>query len=274
VFALVIVGFVVLRDAANSDSKATIVSGPPDPVVPVVMNRLPSRYRIVPTAITGAGHLYLQVGTYLGVPTDTIELEVLDGSGMHIARCVFPPSSYHDNGRLVCPLPDISRARALLVRRRGNAKIALYTHDKTTGFLVKNEARSLVGRVSTVLSRIAVPLPNGVGSSALLVGLFGSVALTVFAFLLAVRFEPSTRGPEANGSSPWFSSDPSGQQQGGLQGHRHPHYPDQQPRDDSQRGTTMDQGASDSGHHSSAGDSVSPSGDSGDGADSGGGGTE
>jgi uncharacterized membrane protein YgcG len=251
VFALVVVVFVVVRVVDRTEATTTVVAGPPDPVLPTVMHAKPTRYTVVPTPITGSGRIYLQVGTYLEQPEDAIVLDVRDASGARIARCVFPPASYTDNGQLRCPLADISRARSLIVTRRGTAKIALYGHGEQAGFLVKNEARSLVGRVSTVLSRIAVPLPNGVGSSALLVGLFGSVALTVFALLLAVRFEPSTRGPD-----------------------RHPHYADQQPRDDSQHGTTMDQGPSDSGQHSSAGDSVSPSGDSGDGADSGGGGSD
>jgi hypothetical protein len=37
-----------------------------------------------------------------------------------------------------------------------------------------------------VLSRIAVPLPNGMGSGILLTALFGSVALTTFAIVSAI----------------------------------------------------------------------------------------
>ena len=108
--------------------------------------------------------------------------------------------SYSDNEQLPCPLRDISRAHALRVTRHGTAKIALYGHDTQAGFLVKNEATSLTGRVSTVLSRVAVPLPNGIGSSVLLVALFGSVALTVLGLLLAVGI-PDTSGSGDDGES-------------------------------------------------------------------------
>jgi hypothetical protein len=43
-----------------------------------------------------------------------------------------------------------------------------------------------------VLSRIAVPLPDGVGSSILVIALFGSVALTALALLLGVSPERSS----------------------------------------------------------------------------------
>jgi hypothetical protein len=196
--AVVVVVFVVLRDADRSDARFTVVSGPPNPVIPTVMHKVPTRYAVVPTAIAGPGYLYLQVGTYLKPPTDTIVLDVLDGRGARLARCTFAPSSYVDNGRLKCPLRGIARARTLIVTRRGTAKIALYANSKKAGFLVKNEASSFGGRVSTVLSRIAVPLPNGVGSGVLLLGLFGSAALTALALLLAVPL-PGDR-PDSDGN--------------------------------------------------------------------------
>ncbi len=101
---------------------------------------------------------------------------------------MFPPTSYTDNGKLSCPVSDISRAHGLIVTRRGTAKIALYGNHDQAGYLVKNEATSFIGRVWTVLSRIAVPLPNGVGSTILVAGLVGSVALTALALLLVVPF--------------------------------------------------------------------------------------
>jgi hypothetical protein len=186
VVALLVVGYVVVRDAERSDATFTVVSGPTGAVIPTVMHARPTRYEVVATPVSGAGHLYLQVGTYLQKPTDTIALTVLDGSGARIARCVFPPRSYDDNAKLACPLRDISRARRLIVTRLGTAKIALYADREKAGFLVRNEATSLGGRISTVLSRIAVPLANGVGSGVLLISLFGSVALTVLALLLVV----------------------------------------------------------------------------------------
>jgi hypothetical protein len=192
VVGLLAVGYVALRDADRSDAKFTVVSGPPAPVIPIVIPKGTERYDVVATAVRGAGHLSLEVATYLQPPRDTVVLSLLDARGTRIARCVFPPRSYHDNGDLSCGLPDISRARSLIVTRRGPAKVAIYGHDKQAGTLVVAESTSLAGRVSTVLSRIAVPLPDGVGSSILLIGLFGSVALTAFALLLAVPFAGSS----------------------------------------------------------------------------------
>ena len=170
---ILVAGFVVARDASRSDARFTVVSGPPRPVVPTVMHARPTRYRVVATPIAGAGSLHLEVGTYLESPEDTIVLAVLDARGSRIARCVFPPTSYTDNGKLRCPVPDISRVRGLIVTRRGTAKIAIYGNLDQAGYLVKNEASSFTGRVWTVLSRIAVPLPNGVGSTVVIVGLVG-----------------------------------------------------------------------------------------------------
>jgi hypothetical protein len=206
VLGLLAVGYVVVRDADRSDAKFTIVSGPPAPVIPTVMPAKPTRYTVVPTPVRGAGYLFLQVGTYLQRPKDTIVLSALDGRGARIARCVFPPGAYVDNGKLRCPLPDISRARGLIVTRKGTARIALYANRKQAGYLVKDEAGSFGGRVSTVLSRVAVPLPNGLGSGVLIVGLLGSVALTALALLLAVR-EPQPT--PASGQTSTGDSDPS-----------------------------------------------------------------
>jgi hypothetical protein len=192
VLGLIVVVYVVLQLAGGSDLKYTVVAGPPDPVIPTVMHAKPTRYAVVPTPIRGRGRLYLQIGTYLKQPRDTVVLDVLDGTGTRIALCTFPPSSYTDNERLPCPLADISRVRGLIVTRRGTAKIALYGHDEKAGYLVKDEATSLAGRISTALSRIAVPLPNGWGSTVLLVSLFGSVALTALALLLVLPL-PSRR---------------------------------------------------------------------------------
>jgi hypothetical protein len=193
---LLVTGFVVVRDADRSDAEFTVVSGPPDPVSPTDMLAKQTRYDVVATPVRGRGYLYVQVGTYLRQPRDTIVLAVLDRRGARIARCTFPPSSYTDNGRLQCPLQDISRARSLRVTRRGTARIALYANRDKAGYLVKPEATSLPGRVSTVLSRVAVPLPNGIGSTVLLAGLFGSAALTALALLLLLPAR-SRRGADS-----------------------------------------------------------------------------
>jgi hypothetical protein len=206
VLALLAVGFVVLRDANRSDAKFTVVSGPGNPLLPIVLHKDTTRFEVHATAVTGPGSLFLQAATYLQRPKDTIVMTVLDQRGAHVARCVFPPSSYTDNGRLVCPLRDISQAHGVLVIRRGSAKIAIYGHKHRVGFLVRDESTSLAGRVSTVLSRIAVPLPNGLGSGVLLISLFGSVALTAYALLCAVprgrQPRPSTGEPDSTSTEP------------------------------------------------------------------------
>jgi hypothetical protein len=207
--ALLVVGFVVLRDANRTDAKFTVVSGPPNPVIPIVLHEDVTRYEVHPTRVAGPGYVFLQVATYLRPPANTMALAVLGAGGARISRCVFPPTTYTDNGRLRCAVNDISRVRSLLVTRRGHAKIAIYGHEHKAGFLVRNEATSLAGRVSTVLSRIAVPLPNGLGSTVLIASLFGSVALTAFALLLAVPLRREPRTPEGAPDPP--STEPEAQ---------------------------------------------------------------
>jgi hypothetical protein len=140
VVGLLAVGYVVLRDADRSDAKYTVVSGPPAPVIPIVIPKGSTRYEIVATPVRGAGQLDLEVATYLQPARDTVVLSVLDARGARIARCVFPPGSYRDNGQLPCRLPDVSRARSLIVTRRGPAKLALYGHEKKAGTLVVDSA--------------------------------------------------------------------------------------------------------------------------------------
>jgi hypothetical protein len=187
--ALVVVAYVVWRDADRAGAEHTIVSGPPDPVMPLELPRTPVRFMVRPTSVTSKGRVLVQVGTYLEQPRDTLTFTVFGKGGSRIAHCAFPPASYTDNQQLDCPVPDLSAVRSLLVTRKGNAKIALSAHDGFAGYLAAEEQRSWAGRVSTVLSRIAVPLPNGVGSSVALVGLFGSVLLTAAALLCVIRRE-------------------------------------------------------------------------------------
>ena len=72
---------------------------------------------------------------------------VLDGRGRRLAHCVYPPKTYTDNTHLTCPLPDISRARTLVVSRSGTAKTALIAHDGSSGYLADSTRtpRSVAG---------------------------------------------------------------------------------------------------------------------------------
>jgi uncharacterized membrane protein YgcG len=280
VFALLVVGFVVVRVVDRTDTTTTVVAGPPDPVLPTVMHAKPTRYTVVATPVTGAGRLYLQVGTYLEQPKDTIVLDVRDAGGARMARCVFPPASYTDNGQLRCPLADISRARSLIVTRRGTAKIALYGHEEQAGYLVKNEAGSYLGRVSTALSRIAVPLPNGMGSAILLSGLFGSVALVALVLLTVVRRPRRRPARDTTENSNWLYSDPYYSVTGNQNELRHHHQESGQHShshgSDAHHdvGSTTDHGSSGSdsgGSGDSGGGDSAGGGDSGGAGDSGGG---
>ena len=195
--ALVVVVYVVWRDADRSDSEFTIVSGPPDPVVPFVVPKAPFVFKVRATSVGGPGRVLVQVGTYLERPRDTITFVVRGAGKARLARCVFPPAAYRDNASLGCQVPDLAAVRSLLVTRAGNAKVALSAHEGTAGYLAREEQRSWLGRASTVLSRIATALPNGIGSTVAVVGLFGSVALTAFALLLAWWREPDAQEPAA-----------------------------------------------------------------------------
>lgn len=187
VLALLITGYVIVRDADRSDARFTIVSGPPDPTAPVVLPRAGMRYRVQATTVGGPGHLRVQVGTYLQPARDTLTFTVLDARRRRVARCVFPPSGYVDNQQLSCAVSDLRAVRSVRITRTGNAKIAVTAHDDIVGYFARDEQGSLLGRVSTVLSRIATPLPNPIGSVLTIAGLFGSVALTVVALLVAWR---------------------------------------------------------------------------------------
>jgi hypothetical protein len=185
IVALLAVAYVVVRDADRSDARFTIVSGPPDPVAAFELPLAPVHFAVRPTSVKGRGRVLNQVGTFLQPAKNTVIVTVLGPASERIARCASPPSSYHDNTQLACPVPDISRVRAERVERRGTARIAIISHEHTAGYLAADEQTSFFGRVSTVLSRIATPLPNGVGSSVALIALFGSIVLTVLVLLAA-----------------------------------------------------------------------------------------
>jgi hypothetical protein len=208
--ALLVVAYVVWRDADRSDARFTIVSGPPDPVVPFVLPKKPMRFHLRPTSVAGKGRVLVQVGTYLQPAKDTLTFTIFGVHGKRITRCAFPPTGYRDNDQLTCPVPDIGAVRSLLVVRKGNAKIALSAHDDTAGYLAREEQSSLLGRASTVLSRIAWALPDGVGSFVTVFGLFASVALTAFALLFALRRheEEAAASETGRGDEPVESHEP------------------------------------------------------------------
>jgi hypothetical protein len=189
VLALLLTGFVVLRDAHRASARSTIVSGPSGNVGAIPLPRTPVAFAIAATRAHGRGHVLLQVGTYLQPARDTVTLTVLGSAGARLARCVFPPGSYHDNQQLACAVRDVGAVRGLRVLRQGNRKLAVSASGDTAGYLAVDEQASLWGRTSTVLGRIAVPLPAGAGATVAVAGLFGSLVLAGLGVALALRRE-------------------------------------------------------------------------------------
>jgi hypothetical protein len=183
--ALAAVIVIVLRDADRPGAYSTVVSAPPGAIAPTFVGAAPVRFSVTPATVKGRGVFFAQVGTYVTAPVDTITLAILDGAGRKVARCVFPPSTYHDNSSLACPVPDIARVRAVRVTRGGKAPIALTTGGGFVGYLQRDEPSSLTGRIRTVLSRLATGLPDGVGAVVLLVALLASIILTGLGLALA-----------------------------------------------------------------------------------------
>ena len=105
VVGLLVVVYVVVRDADRPDARFTIVSGPPDPVVAFELPKTPVRFDVRPTSVKGPGQVLTQVGTFLQPAKDTITVTVFGPRGERIARCVTPPAAYHDNAQLACPVP-------------------------------------------------------------------------------------------------------------------------------------------------------------------------
>jgi hypothetical protein len=186
--ACAFVALVVVRDARRAGVVSTVVAAPAGVEAPVKIGPRPRRFTVSPTTSHGSGVLFLGVGTYLQPATARITFVLLDGAGARIARCVFPPSSYHDNYTLVCPVRDVSQARTLVVTRTGSALLTIAA-GTTAGYLAVDESHALTGRIGTVLSRIGMALPPHVGAAIVLAALLGSFVLFGLGLALVARRE-------------------------------------------------------------------------------------
>ena len=181
-------GYVVLRDADRSDARFTVVSGPPDPVIPTVMPRGRRATTVVATPVTGRGPS-LPAGRHLPAAAEGHDRPLG-------ARRAWQPASPAASSRRVrtatTPSWPVPLARHLTgARARSSRGVAprRSRSTRTTGrraSLVRTrphrwpDASRRCCRASRCRCRTVWAAPCCSSS------LFGSVALTALALLLAV----------------------------------------------------------------------------------------
>jgi hypothetical protein len=179
--------FVIWRDADRSDATFIIGAAPPSQVVPTEITGVPRRSFALPRLRShDHGRVLLQIATYLQKPTATVQLAVLDARGGIQARCTIPPAGYSDNALVSCDVPDLARARRLIVAHAGPAKLAVYSHGRIAGNLAFVSSGDVFSRVRSVVDRVAVSLPAGVGPAVLTAGLWLSTAAAALGVLIAI----------------------------------------------------------------------------------------
>ncbi len=192
---LVVTLVVIWRDADRADATYVIGAVPEQPVAPIEITTMPRRSFALPRLTDdGRGRVLLQIATYLQRPTATVRLDILDSNGRSQARCTFPPSSYHDNTLLPCDVPNVVRARRVIVSHAGPAKLAVFANHGVVGYVAYTRSGGLISRVHSVLDRVGISLPAGWGPAMLVVGLWLSVAATALAVLLALGL--TREGPD------------------------------------------------------------------------------
>jgi hypothetical protein len=181
-----VTALVVWRDADRPDATFMIAGAPTAPLGVVEITTAPRRSFALPRLDDdGRGRLLLQVGTYSQPPVATIRLEVLDARGHRQAACRFPPSAYYDNALLRCDLPDVARARRVVISHAPRSKLAVFATRGVVGYLAYTSSGSAVSRVRSVVDRVGLLMPAGMGPVVLIAGLFLSTAAWVLALLLA-----------------------------------------------------------------------------------------
>jgi hypothetical protein len=187
---------VIWRDADRADATYVIGAAPQLPLAPIEITDTPSRSFTLPRVDAGGrGRLLLQIATYLQRPTATVRLDVLDALGGSQARCTFPPSSYEDNALLPCDVPDIARARRVVVSHARPAKLAVYANGSEVGYLAYTSPGGVFSRMHSVVERVGTSLPPGVGPAVLIGGLWLSAAAAALAVLIALGV--AREGPDA-----------------------------------------------------------------------------
>jgi hypothetical protein len=193
---LVVTLVVIWRDADRADATYVIGAAPRDPLGDVEISGVPRRSFALPRLSPGGrGRVLLQIATYFEPPSATLRLQVLDADGRVLSRCAIPPARYRDNGLVPCDVPDVSRARRVVISHTGPARLGVYAHAGVAGYLAYTSGGDLVSRVRSVLDRVGISLPAGVGPAVLIAGLWLSTAASALAVLLAIGLARS--GPDA-----------------------------------------------------------------------------
>jgi hypothetical protein len=180
--------FVIWRDADRADATYVIGATPATPLTAVDLKGVPRRTFALPRLVhDGRGRLLLQIATYVQKPSATVRLTVLDASGAAQARCTFRPSTYRDNALLPCDVPHVAHARRVVVAHAGTARIGVFAGtDGAIGYLAYTSPGDLVSRMRSVVNRIGVSLPPGVGPFVFIAGLWLSTAAVVLALLIVI----------------------------------------------------------------------------------------
>ena len=134
IVGLLVTLIVVWRDADRSDATYVIGAAPRDPLADVEISGVPRRSFALPRLSQGGrGRVLLEIATYFEPPTATVRLQVLDANGRVLSRCMIPPARYRDNGLIPCDVPDVSRARRVVVSHAGPARLGVYAHSGVGG---------------------------------------------------------------------------------------------------------------------------------------------
>lgn len=193
---LVVTVIVIWRDADRADATYVIGAAPSNPLGDVEISGVPRRSFALPRLSPGGrGRVLLQIATYFEPPTATLRLQVLDANGHVLSRCTIAPGRYRDNGLVPCDVPDVSRAKRVVVLHAGRARLGVYAHAGVAGYLAYTSGGDLVSRVRSVLGRVGISLPAGLGPAVLIGGLWLSTAASALAALLAIGLARS--GPDA-----------------------------------------------------------------------------
>jgi hypothetical protein len=180
-FGLLVTLLVVWRDADRADATYVIGAAPAQPLATIEITGMPRRSFALPRlSANGRGRLLLHIATA------TVRLEVLDAGGRSQAQCTFPPASYRDNSLLPCDVPSLDRARRVVVSHAGPAKLAVFASDGVTGYLAFTSSGDVVSRMHSVVDRIGISLPAGMGPAVLIAGLWLSTAAAALAVLIAL----------------------------------------------------------------------------------------
>jgi hypothetical protein len=184
---LVVTVVVIWRDADRADATYVIAAVPDQALEPIELTGVPRRTFTLPRVTEdGRGRVMLQIATYYERPTATVKLQILDARGGSIGRCTYPPAGYRDNTLLRCDVPNVARARRFVISHSGPARLAVFAHGNVAGYLAYTSSGDVVSRMRSVVDRVGVSLPPGVGPVVLIGGLWLSTAAAALGLLIAL----------------------------------------------------------------------------------------